>query len=176
MSQSTFSQSTAAPIRPSLLEALAVAALLGVVAVAVLVTYARVDPAELYHVSEDGLRGGLGRMLVLANYPIALIAIAVAAIAADRLNDPRADSLALVSILLCGLVAVPGVVDQDDLDARWINVAPALGVGLAAGLAVAAYRAGGVGAPVRRALGDPMRIAVASVLLVLAIPWYFAEA
>ncbi len=170
------SQSTTAPVRPSLFEALAVASLLGLAAVAVLVTYARIEPGDLYHVSEEGLAGGLGRTLVLVNYPIALVAIAVAAIAADRLDDRRADALGLLSILLCGLVAVPGVVDQDDLDARWINLLPALGVALTAGLAVAALRTGGVGAPTRRAFGDPLRIGVAAALLVLAVPWYFAEA
>jgi amino acid transporter len=170
------SQSTTAPVRPSLFEALAAASLLGLAAVAVLVTYARIEPGDLYHVSEEGLAGGLGRTLVLVNYPIALVAIAVAAIAADRLDDPRADALALFSILLCGLVAVPGVVDQDDLDARLVNLLPAFGVGLAAGLAAAALHAGGVGAPARRAFGDPLRIGVAAALLILAIPWYFAEA
>jgi hypothetical protein len=170
------SQSTTAPVRPSLFEVLAVAALLGVAALAVLVTYARVDPVELYHVSQDGLAGGLGRTFVLVNYPIALVAIAVTAIAADRLDDRRSDALGLCSILLCGLVAVPGVVDQDDLDARWVNLLPALGVALAAGLAVAALRDGGVGPPARRAFGDPLRIGVAAALLVLAVPWYFAEA
>ena len=170
------SQRTTQPVRPSLVEALLVAALLGAAALAVLVTYARIDPGQLYHVSEEGLSGGLGRVLVLANYPIALVAVAVAAIAADRLDDRRADAVTLLSIVLCGLVVIPGVVDQDDLDARWVNALPALGVGLAAGLAVAALRDGGVGAPLRRARGDGLRIGVAAALLVLAIPWYFAEA
>jgi hypothetical protein len=169
------SQRTKAPTRPSLLEALAVTALLGVAVVAVLVTYSRIEPDELYHVSDDGLAGGLGRTLVLVNYPIALIAIAVAAIAADRLHDRRADAVALLSIVLCGLVVVPGVVDQDDLDAKWVNALPALGVALATGLAVAALRAGGVGAT-GRAYGDGLRVGVAAGLLVLAVPWYFAEA
>jgi hypothetical protein len=169
------SQRTIPPARPSLFEAISVAALLGVAAVAVLVTYVRIEPAELYHVSEEGVAGGLGRTLVLINYPIALVAIAVAAIAADRLDDPRTDALALLSILLCGLVAVPGVVDQDDLDAKWVNVLPALGVALAAGLAAAALRAGGVGRPVRDAPGDGLRIGLAAALLVLSIPWVFAE-
>lgn len=150
-------------------------ALLGLSVGAVLITYARIDPAELYHVSEDGLRGGLGRTLVLVNYPIALVSVALAAIAADRLDDRRADAVALVSILLCALVAVPGVVDQDDLDARWVNGLPALGVGLAAALVVAALGKGGVGTSPRRALGDRLRIGAAAVLLVLALPWYFAE-
>lgn len=150
-------------------------ALLGLSVGAVLITYARIDPAELYHVSEDGLRGGLGRTLVLVNYPIALVSVALAAIAADRLDDRRADAVALVSILLCALVAVPGVVDQDDLDACWVNVLPALGVGLAAALVVAALGKGGVGTSPPRALGDRLRIGAAAVLLVLALPWYFAE-
>lgn len=150
-------------------------ALLGLSGGAVLITYARIDPAELYHVSEDGLRGGLGRTLVLVNYPIALVSVALAAIAADRLDDRRADAVALVSILLCALVAVPGVVDQDDLDARWVNILPALGVGLAAALVVAALGKGGVGTSPPRALGDRLRIGAAAVLLVLALPWYFAE-
>ena len=150
-------------------------ALLGLSVGAVLITYARIDPAELYHVSEDGLRGGLGRTLVLVNYPIALVSVALAAIAADRLDDRRADAVALVAILLCALVAVPGVVDQDDLDARWVNILPALGVGLAAALVVAALGKGGVGTSPRRALGDRLRIGAAAVLLVLALPWYFAE-
>jgi hypothetical protein len=170
------SQRTIPSSRPSLFEAISVAALLGAAAVAVLVTYARIEPAELYHVSEEGVAGGLGRTLVLINYPIALVAIAVAAIAADRLDDPRADALALLSILLCGLVAIPGVVDQDDLDARWVNMLPAVGVALAAGLAAAALRAGGVGRLVRDAPGDGLRIGLAAALLVLAIPWVFAEA
>lgn len=150
-------------------------ALLGLSGGAVLITYARIDPAELYHVSEDGLRGGLGRTLVLVNYPIALVSVALAAIAADRLDDRRADAVALVSILLCALVAVPGVVDQDDLDARWVNGLPALGVGLAAALVVVALGKGGVGTSPPRALGDRLRIGAAAVLLVLALPWYFAE-
>lgn len=150
-------------------------ALLGLSGGAVLITYARIDPAELYHVSEDGLRGGLGRTLVLVNYPIALVSVALAAIAADRLDDRRADAVALVSILLCALVAVPGVVDQDDLDARWVNILPALGVGLAAALVVVALGKGGVGTSPPRALGDRLRIGAAAVLLVLALPWYFAE-
>jgi hypothetical protein len=50
------------------------------------VTYARVPPAELYHVSRDGLAGGLGRALVELNYPDALAAVPLALIAADALR------------------------------------------------------------------------------------------
>ena len=58
------------------------------------------------------------------------------------------------------MTALPGVVDQDDLDARWINVVPALGVALALGLTVAAARSSGVAfAP--HARGDRLRLVLA---------------
>lgn len=161
--------------QPSLHEALAAEALVGLAALAVLVTYARIEPAELYHVSVDGLRGGLGRTLVLLNYPVALVAVALAALAASRLGRGAADAAAAAAVLLCALVAVPGVVDQDDLDARWINAVPAVGVALAVLLTARAHVSGGTGLVVARAYGDPLRIVVAAMLLVLAIPWYFAE-
>jgi hypothetical protein len=71
-------------------------------------------------------------------------------------------------------MALPGVVDQDDLDARWINALPALGVLLAFGLTVAAVRREGV-AVVQRARGDRLRVVLAVVLVVLALPWLAAE-
>ena len=86
---------------------------------AVLVTYARLQAAELYNVDEAGdLAAGLGHTLVVLNYPLALGGIALAAVA----GGPR--PLVWAAILLCAVTAVPGVVDQDDLDARWINASP----------------------------------------------------
>lgn len=78
------------------------------------------------------------------------------------------------AILLCAVTAVPGVVDQDDLDARWINVVPAVGVGLALALTLAAARRDGV-AFAARAPGDPLRPALAVALILLALPWLAAE-
>ena len=37
---------------------------------------------------------------------------------------------ALLPLALCALIVVPGVVDEGDLDAKWINVVPALGVAI----------------------------------------------
>ena len=102
------------------------------------------------------------------NYPLALGAIALAALA----RGSRA--LTVFAILLCALVAVPGVVDQADLDARWVNSLPALGVAIALGLTIAAARRGGVGVA-RHARGDRVRIALGLVLLALALPWLAAE-
>jgi hypothetical protein len=112
--------------------------------------------------------GGLGRTLVLFNYPLSLVAIALVALA----GGPRL--LVWAAIVLCGVTAVPGVVDQDDLDARWINVVPAAGLGLALALTIAAARRDDV-AFVARARGDPLRLVLGVALLLLALPWLAAE-
>jgi hypothetical protein len=137
------------------------------VALCVLVTYWRIQPHDLYHVSRSGLGGGLSRVLVLLNFPTALMAIAVLALVAER---RRLGWWALVPLALCAVIVVPGVVDEGDLDARWINVVPALGVAIVLVLTLRTA----IGPP-----GDPrgdwLRIVVAAVLGVLALPWIFAE-
>ena len=55
------------------------------VLVAIVVTYTRLDPAQLYHVSRDGLDGGVSRVLVALNFPISLVAIALVIVALDAL-------------------------------------------------------------------------------------------
>lgn len=141
------------------------------VALAVLVTYSRLEPSELYNVSEDGLAGGLGRAVVLLNFPVALVAVAVALASVAVL--PRAAWWAAgPAIALCAVV--PVVVDQDDLDAGWGNALPALGVLVALALTFAATRRVGTAfAP--RLPGDPLRALVAVVVLVLSLPWATAE-
>lgn len=118
-------------------EVLVTWAVWGLVALAVLATYSRLEPAELYNVSEDGLAGGLGRTLVLLDFPVALVAVAVALVSAAVL--PRAAWWAAgPAIALCAVV--PAVVDQDDLNAGWGNALPALGVLVVLALTVAATR------------------------------------
>lgn len=161
--------------KPGLREAAAIATLLLVVVLTTFVTYSRIDPGETYHVSVDGIPGGLGRALVDVNYPIALIAIAVAPFAVDRLRAagrPWAAPLGVVAVILCALVAV--AVRQSDLDARPLNALPAIGVGLVVALGVAAYREGGFGT-VGASRRDGLRLVLAAMLLVAAIPWLFAE-
>jgi hypothetical protein len=124
----------------------------------------------LYNVDQsDDLAGGLGRTLVLLNFPLALGAIALAALA----GGPRL--LVWAAIALCAVTALPGVVDQDDLDARWINVVPALGVALALALTVAAVRRTGAEFA-HRARWDRLRVVLGILLLLLALPWLAAEA
>ena len=151
-------------------EVIVVWCLFALLAAATLFAYSRLPPEAFYNVDEAGdLAGGLGRTLVLLNYPIALGAIAVAAV----VRGPR--PLVAAAIVLCALTAVPGVVDQGDLDARWINALPAAGVALALALTFAAARRGRI-AFTRRARGDPLRFALAAALLILALPWLAAAA
>jgi hypothetical protein len=160
-------------------EPLVVWAMWAVVLAMIFVTYGRLPPDtpeatdDLYHVSGNGLAGGLSRVLVELNFPVALVAILVVLVAMDAL--PRAAwAVAGPAIALSAAVAWPGVVDQDDLDARLANALPALGVGLAFGLTIAAGRRSGWSVAGRLPL-DPVRLAIAVVVLVLSIPWIAAE-
>src|SRR3954468_9211096 len=110
--------------RPGRLELLAVGALLGVILVATFVTVWRVPTGELYHLSVGGLHGGFGRALVELNFPDALIAVPVALIAVAVLRARWAAILAAVAIAACLVVDAPGVIDQDDLDAKAVNAIP----------------------------------------------------
>jgi hypothetical protein len=148
-------------------EILVVWAIFALEAVATLITYSRLPPEDLYHVSESGLAGGLGRTLVLVNYPIGLAAIGIVAVLLER-GAPRLP--ACIAIVLCALVGV--TVDQDDLDARAVNVLPALGVAIAVALTI--WMRPRLELAPRRDL-DPLRVVVAVVILVLSIPWFFAE-
>lgn len=157
---------------PGLAETLVAWGLFGVVALLVFATYSLVAPEDLYNVSHEGLAGGASRLLVFLNHPTALMAIAVLALVTARLGPSWP---ALLALVLCLVILVPGVVDQDDLDAKWINVLPALGVAIVLALTIQAVRAGGIrgaGSPA----GDRVRIAVAAVLALIALPWIFAEA
>jgi hypothetical protein len=160
--------------RPGLAEAVAVWTFYGLLLVAVTVTYERVAPEQLYHVDETGLHGGFGRALVAVNFPIALVAVPLALIAALRLGTRAALLVAIAASVVCWVVAVPGVVDQGDLDARAVNAVPAVGVALALLLTVVALVRTGVGSPEWRLPGDPARLALAILLVVVGLPWLFA--
>ena len=160
---------------PALHEVLAVWALVLLDALAVLVTYSRIPPEELWNVSVGGIEGGLGRTLVLLNFPIGLIALALAPLAADRIGTRRSYAAAAAVVPICLVVAIPGVVEAGDVDAKWANAVPALGVAGALAVTVWALRARGAGVPPRRVRGDRPRIVLAVLLTVVALPWIAAE-
>lgn len=133
-----------------------------------LVTYARLPSADLYHTSEDGLAGGVGRALVFVNFPTALVAAAILLLCAGR-----RPWLAVLGVALCLVVVVPGVVDQDDLDAKAINALPAAGVAIAVALSL--FGASNTVLQARPGRGDRLRVALGVVLVVLSVPWLFTE-
>src|SRR5439155_7236706 len=102
-------------------ECLAVFALLGIVALEILVTYARLPAAELYHVSGTGVAAGFGRALVFLDFPVALAALALLLLVLDGAAGRVATAACVLAAALCAVVFWPGVVDQADLDARPVN-------------------------------------------------------
>jgi hypothetical protein len=151
-------------------EALAVWAMWGAMALAVGITYSWVGTSDLYHVSRQGLAGGLGRTAVLFNYPIVFVAVATTLVAMAVL--PRRAWLAAGPAIACAAL-VPFVVDQDDLDVRPANAIPVAGVLVALVLTiVATRRAGAAFAPPRR--WDRARVVVAVVVLLVSLPWLAA--
>ena len=149
-------------------ETVAVWALFAFVAFEIFATYSRLPLRELYHVSGTGPVAGLGRAVVFLNFPTALVALPILPLVAGRLWP-----VALVAAVLCCGVFWPGIVDQADLDVKWANAVPAIGVAIA--LALTLWRLRGGFAPPVRMRGDRWRIAVALVLLVLSAPWLAAE-
>jgi hypothetical protein len=146
-------------------------ALCGLIALSILVTYSREPHETLYNVTSDGLSLGLSRMIVFWNWPAALMATMVLGIVVERIRRPV---VAVIALALCLIIFIPGVLEQADLEAKWINALPALGVALVFALTVAAARSGGVGgwgSP----RGDRLRIAIAAVLALVSLPWFFAE-
>jgi hypothetical protein len=149
--------------------------LFAVVTLAIFVTYARLRPEDLYHVSGTGLAAGLSRALVYVNFPVGVAALAALVVLFDRLPDRRLRFLAVVAAALCAVVFWPGVVDQNDLDAKWVNTLPALGVALAILLTVYAVQSRALPPFAASTTGDRLRVIVAAGLLLLALPWIAAE-
>jgi hypothetical protein len=146
-------------------------ALLFATAGVIVVTYWRLPPEELYSVSESGLDSGLGRALVFLNYPVSLAALSIAWLAADRIGTRRALWAAGIASLLCAVTALPGVVDQDDLDAKPVNLLPAIGVAIAFVLSLKA-----TWERVGRLRLDPLRLAIGLVVWLAALVWIAAVA
>jgi hypothetical protein len=156
-------------VQPLPLEVVLVWAVVVVDAVAILVTYSRLPAHELYHVSGSGLEGGLSRVLVDSNFPVALVAIAILLVLLDRLRRLRV--VAVAGIVLCAPMFWPGVVDEANLDARPVNAVAGLGVLLAVALSsLCGFRGWS-----RNARGDGYRDVVGTLAILASLPWIFAE-
>jgi hypothetical protein len=147
----------------------AVWALLLATATVIVITYWHLPPEELYSVSEEGLALGLGRALVFLNYPVSLVAIPIAWLAAERIGSRWALCAAGVATALCAVTVWPGVVDQHDLDAKAVNAIPALGVAIAFVLSLRAPWERMARLPL-----DPARIVIGVVVWLVALVWIAA--
>lgn len=153
------------------------------VAVGIIATYATHPASEFYNVSRDGLAGGLSRALVFTNYPVSLIGLAVIGVSLSYLL-PRAETTrraALIAVgiggaLLCVVTALPGVVEQADLDGEPVNAIPLAGVLIAIALSIMAMGTGEAGAALPLTWQDWVGRGTLAVLAVLALPWILAEA
>ena len=171
------------PSGPGLNEALAAWAAIGIVAALVWITYARLPAIDFYNVTGTGFWSGASRVLVLLGWPMSIAAVALTAVAADRLlaSAPppglrRATiAAAVAATVLCATIAGPGVIDESDLDAKPVNALAAAGVAIALLLTLAAARRAGVGRFVRDRPGDSAAIAFVAVLLIAGIPWLLAN-
>jgi hypothetical protein len=161
--------------RPGLTEALVVWLLGAAIALATFVTYARLPAEELYNTSGGGLEAGFSRAVVFLGYSFSIAAIPLAWIAAARIGTRAASLAAVAAAVLCATIAFPGVIDQADLDARPVNAFAAVGVLIALGLTVVAWRREGLGQARPWSSADLLRAIAIAVLLVAGLPWVFAE-
>jgi hypothetical protein len=149
--------------------------LFALTAVAVLETYWRLPPGELWKVHNSGFVGGAGRAFVFLSFSAALAAIAVLPIVVDRLDDPLADLVAIIALALCATVGLPGVQTESHLDPKWVNLPAVIGVVLAFALTLWASRSGRRDFARATLRGDAARLAVGAVALLFAAPYIAAE-
>jgi hypothetical protein len=159
--------------RASLREIWLVWLLCGLATVAVFETYWRIPPAELWKVHNSGFVGGIGRALVFVGFSPAVAALGVLPILADRLEERRADVLAVVAAAFCATVAF--VQTPSHLDPKWSNVLPVIGVALAVALTAWASSRGRPERVRTSRAGDRARLALWLVVLFWATPYIAAE-
>jgi hypothetical protein len=82
---------------------------------------------------------------------------------------PGVLTAAIIAAALCAVIFWPGIVDQDDLDAKPWNALPAAGVAIALVVSLA------TGLLHERASVHPAAVLFAGLLLVLALPWLAAD-
>ena len=150
-------------------------AIYGLAAGAVVETYWRIPPSQLWKVHNTGAIGGFGRAFVFLSFSPALGAIAMLAVVVDRLDDRRADVLGLVAAVLCATVAIPGVQTQSHLDPKWANLPAVIGVATAFAMTVWTGRSGRRDTPRTSRAGDLARLVVGAIAVLAATPYIAAE-
>jgi hypothetical protein len=141
--------------------------------IAVFETYWRIPPSELWKVHNSGFVGGIGRALVFVGFSPAVAAFGVLPIVADRLEERRADVLAIVAAAFCATVAF--VQTPSHLDPKWSNVLPVIGVGLAVALTAWASSRGRPERVRTSRASDRARLVLWLLVLFWSAPYIAAE-
>jgi hypothetical protein len=155
------------------------------IGIAIFITYARFPASDFYNVSGSGVSGSASRVLVYLNFPVAFAAIALLGFAVSSLIHRDASFsrrgrqvigfTAVLALLLCLVAALPGVVDQGDLDARTVNVIPPIGVALVVLLTIIGIRCGATFTSRPWGRWDRNGAIAIGVLLFFALPWALAD-
>jgi hypothetical protein len=152
-----------------------------VVAAATWATNARTPLRLLFAVSSAGIRAGAGRALILLGWPVGLAAVALVAIALERLLAVPSSTrfrrtvvaLSILAVALCATIAF--AIDPDHLDAKPINAPAAAGVTIAFGLTLLALARTGRGHDPAFTRADLFWALPFLVLLFGALPWLLAN-
>jgi hypothetical protein len=147
--------------------------LCGLATIAVFETYWRIPPSELWKVHNSGFVGGIGRALVFVGDAPAIAAFAVLPIVADRLDERRADVVAIVAFVLCATIAF--VQTPSHLDPKWSNAWPVAGVAVAVALTAWASLRGRREVVRTTRGGDLARLVLGTITLLAATPYVAAE-
>ena len=158
--------------RPGLAEVSAIWLLFGVVAAAILITYSRLPPTSTTSAAKASEQAP--GALVFLNYPLALVAIALLAVVAERLRDlpsrqrwPRC----------CAQSSSGPASSSSRISTRSPSMPSPLSASLSrSSSASLALARGGIGASHPfRSPWDVARVVTALVLVVASLPWLFAD-
>ena len=145
-----------------------------VVAVAAMVTYARLPARELYHVKSPGIDTAIKRGLAFAGFPAAPVAVAVVWLLAEHLTRRVVTVAAVGATVLASSVFWPGAVDEADPDSRPISVLALIAVVVVIALTVGVARSAGLRRPRLRLREERVRLAVLAFMFLVEIPWLAA--
>lgn len=155
-------------------DALAVFCLFASVAVAAIVTYARLPARELYLVTQPGIDTGIRRGLAFAGFPTAPVAVAIAWLLADRLTGRVVTLAALAATILGSAVFWPGAVEEADPDGRPVSLLALTGVVAVIASTVAVARSSGLSRPRLHVREERFRVLVTGIVFLVEIPWIAA--
>ena len=160
--------------RSGIADVLLIWAILGLAVVGVLTTYTRTPVHELYHVTVGGIAGGAAPTVGYLSFPVGLAAVAILPIVLGRARRDLVLASLVVAAIAVAFVLFPGSLEEAGLEITPARAFAAVGVLVALGLTLAAWRANGAGR-LGRERGDAVRIALAAALFVGGLPWIAAD-